>query len=139
MSFYRCGLISHLFMVFGLSLLFLQITSSATVTKRNTDEATSNVENWIEDTKNSLWGGKCITDNDCSIVSYCNNDVLSGGDFECKLQWWFILAVAVVALFIISSIISCLCCPCCLLYSCGKAICNCLCCCSPSRGRYSRP
>ena len=28
MSFYRCGLISHLFMVFGLSLLFLQITSS---------------------------------------------------------------------------------------------------------------
>ena len=49
---------------------------SATVTKRNTDEATSDVENWIEDTKNSLWGGKCITDNDCSIVSYCNNDVL---------------------------------------------------------------
>ena len=46
------------------------------MTKRNADEATSDIENWFEDTKNSLWGGKCITDNDCSIVSYCNNDVL---------------------------------------------------------------
>ena len=27
---------------------------------------------FVEDTKNSILGGICITDNDCSFISYCD-------------------------------------------------------------------
>jgi hypothetical protein len=128
--------LQRLFMVVGLSLICSHIVSSGT-TNRDERGIQDDIEDWGNDMKDTLWGGRCIQDSQCSVVSHCDGAIPFG---ECKLNWWFILIVAMMALLIISAIVSCLCCPCCLLYSCGKAICDCLCCCCPSsRGRYSRP
>jgi len=120
----------------GLTLLSLQIVSSGPAVSSRSERSPGLSED-ITSLKESILGGKCLTNDQCSAISYCDTDDL---EFSCKLTWWFILACAAVALFLLSSIISCLCCPCCCLYNLGKSICDCLCCCcKPSRGRYSRP
>jgi len=138
---------------FALGLLFVsfEIVSSGpgAVSKR---EANPNpVDDWYQEKKNSILGGTCLSNDQCSVVSHCDIDsvvTMSGPERKkipritgtCKLTWWFILALAVVGLFIVSSIVSCLCCPCCCLYNCFKSACDCLfCCCKSSKGNYRRP
>merc|ERR1712203_1032056 len=123
---------------FALGLLFVsfEIVSSGpgAVSKREANA----VQDYFEEKKNSILGGTCLSDDQCSVVSHCDFD--SGIAGTCKLTWWFILALAVVGLFIVSSIVSCLCCPCCCLYNCFKSACDCLfCCCKSSKGNYRRP
>jgi len=93
----------------------LQIVSSGTVEKRDAGEE---IEDYFENTWNSILGGKCLLDDQCSAISYCDTDDILNP--ECKLRWWFMLVLAVIALMLIGSIISCLCCPCCCLYNLGK-------------------
>ena len=38
---------------------------------------------FVEDTKNSILGGICITDNDCSFISYCDK---SDRKFSCIIN-----------------------------------------------------
>jgi len=124
-------------LAFALGLLFVsfEIVSSGpgAISKREANA----VEDWYEETKNTIIGGTCITNDQCSVVSYCDHDNLK---LTCKLKWWFILVLAAVAFLILSSIISCLCCPCCCLYNLCKSACDCLfCCCKSSKGSYRRP
>jgi len=129
---------------FALGLLFVsfEIVSSGpgAISKRDVSDVNKrDLSEWLDEKKNSILGGTCINDDQCSFVSHCDydsSDVIG----ECKLKWWFILVLAAVAFLILSSIISCLCCPCCCLYNLGKSICDCLfCCCKSSRGNYRRP
>jgi len=127
---------------FALGLLFVsfEIVSSGpgAVSKREANPSPNAIDDFYQDTKNSILGGTCLSDDQCSVVSHC--DIDSGVAGTCKLTWWFILALAVVGLFIVSSIVSCLCCPCCCLYNCFKSACDCLfCCCKSSKGNYRRP
>merc|ERR1712170_278563 len=125
-SYYNMAKIGATFgLAFALGLLFVsfEIVSSGpgAISKREANA----VEDWFEETKDSIIGGTCLTDDQCSLVSYCDHEA----DLKlasCKLRWWFILALAAVAFLILSSIISCLCCPCCCLYNLGKSICDCL-------------
>jgi len=140
---------------FALGLLFVsfEIVSSGpgAVSKREANPSPNAIDDYFQDKKNSILGGTCLSDDQCSVVSHCDIDsvvMMSGPERKkiprvagtCKLTWWFILALAVVGLFIVSSIVSCLCCPCCCLYNCFKSACDCLfCCCKSSKGNYRRP
>jgi hypothetical protein len=97
--------------------------------KRDDDNLEDKIEDYANDVLDQMWGGKCLSDGECTeYIGSCHKDtVLQFG--ECRLEWWFILILALVAAFIICSLISCICCPCCFLYSCCQSIC---CCCGNS-------
>ena len=65
-------------------------------------------------------GGACVTDDQCSFVEYCDQDVTNilAGGFHCKLTTWFIgVLIGLAVLLVLSLGVSCVCCPCCCLYS----------------------
>ena len=49
------------------SFLFLLGT-----TNRDERDVQKDIENWGNDMKDTLWGGKCIQDSQCSVVSHCD-------------------------------------------------------------------
>ena len=57
----------------------------------------------------------CLGQSDCFIFSYCD---LESVPPQCKLQSWFIVIVAGIALSLFSGFLSCICCPCCFIYKC---------------------
>ena len=69
------------------------------------------------------------------VELYCKSSFSLVLDGECRLVWWVWLLAALVVLFMVFSVLSCLCLPCCCLYNCCSSLINCLCCCCPSRRR----
>ena len=57
----------------------------------------------------------CLSQSDCFIFSYCD---LESVPPQCKLQSWFIVIIAGIALSLFSGFLSCICCPCCFIYKC---------------------
>ena len=41
-------------------------------TNRLERDVGEDIENWGNDIKDSLWGGRCISDSGCSVVSHCD-------------------------------------------------------------------
>ena len=68
-------------------------------------------------------GALCINDDGCSFIEYCDTEldlgnILDGNTAHCRIQLWFILAVAALAVVLIATLgVSCICCPCCCLYT----------------------
>lgn len=44
---------------------------TATVTKRDVGD---DIQNEIEDFTKKIFGGKCVKDDQCSVLSYCDNN-----------------------------------------------------------------
>ena len=63
------------------SLIFF--SGPGAVSKR---EASPNaVDDFYQDTKNSILGGTCLSNDQCSVVSHCDFD--SGKNMQCKLLY----------------------------------------------------
>ena len=71
-----------------------------------TNEDVKELEEGFINFVNTIDGGHCITDSDCSVVSYCNAPIIG----RCKMVWWSSVIIAAIILSVISSVVSCICC-----------------------------
>jgi len=126
--------------VFLMLDLLCMVVFSASVGSRSllSDERPDfiqDAEDQINGFADSVWGGKCVTNDQCSFLSFCNKEQsIVGVAGECQIVWWAYIVVGLVVLLLLSCCISCLCCPCCFLYHCCSKILDCLCCCCRSKG-----
>lgn len=98
---------------------------------KEVQDAIDQVEKDFNNLVDSIWGGKCVTDDQCAAyVSFCDKDAgITGIDGECRPTWWIWVVVGVLLLLLLSACICCIC-----LCSCCSCLLDCLCCCCRNKG-----
>ena len=92
-------------MIFAVVIVTAALTvqsAFADITNEDVKELEEGFINFV----NTIDGGHCITDSDCSVVSYCNAPIIG----RCKMVWWSSVIIAAIILSVISSVVSCICC-----------------------------
>jgi len=123
-----------------LDLVFVSMVAySATAGSRNLLQDNSNdfsdgldkVEADLNSFMDSIWGGKCVTNDQCAAyVSFCNKEAgITFVDGECRPTWWIWVVVGVLLLLLLSACVCCIC-----LCSCCSCLLDCLCCCCRNKG-----
>ena len=59
-------------------------TGPGAVSKREANPSPNAIDDFYQDTKNSILGGTCLSDDQCSVVSHCDID---SGKNMCKLLY----------------------------------------------------
>jgi len=97
---------------------------------KNIDEAGKEINGFFK----SIWGGTCITNDQClaaPYVAYCDKEAGVVGSIigdlpVCRPSIWMWIIIAAIAFLLLLSCVCCLCCTCC------SCILDCLCCCCRS-------
>jgi len=110
-------------------------TISRQVRQTDDEQIIRDAEKEIMNTIDSIWGGSCVTDDQClQFISHCKRSSTIQPIGECALNWWSWLILGLIVLLIVGSCAGCCLLQCCCLYKCCQFIFDCLCCCCRNKG-----